>query len=155
MNTVEEKIVVPHPGQIVKDHKTGEFGKLEFYGIPREINVKLEGGKTDVVNINQLPRRYKIVDPDSEEYQNHLRVKKLKKDLEIKRQLFQQAIGEIKGLARSRDELRMNVPIRQALQAKINELMDLRDKALEDIKAITTELRQYEQQERTSSESIY
>jgi len=85
MTQILSELIVPKPGQKVKDINTGEFGEIEYYkyrsGEATFIPVRMESGRLDKPNHFSFPRRYEVVDDDSEDYKNHLEVKKINKEL--------------------------------------------------------------------------
>lgn len=79
------EITVPRPGMVVKDKRTGEYGKVEYFrwkgGEAVAIPVKMDDGRTERLTYFTFPRRYDLIDSGSPEYRTYQEIRDIDKQL--------------------------------------------------------------------------
>ena len=134
------EFVVPKPGMIIKDRKSGRHGKVGWFqwkgGTTEKIPVEFEDGTKDSVWVSAFNRRYDAIDPESGDYQQHLLQGKQSKELQALQTKFGEVQQIINGLEDHRKEFRTSLHLRQALDQQIADLKNYRDEILRDIRKL-------------------
>ena len=135
------EFIVPRPGMIIKDKKSGKYGAVKFFqwkgGTTTHIPVKFDDGTEDSVWITAFARRYDVIEPDSADYQQSKKIASQQKELKEFRQKLGEVLQIISGLERNKRDV-TSLVMKQALDYQINNLKDYRDEILRDIRKLTS-----------------